>query len=277
MLPDIRCVLTTIALLSLAVHGGSAYGRDKSDGDQSDRVQSGRVQSDKARSDKARSGKLQSNKALRSDNVLPPFGHTLFCLQYPLECQRTPSRKDFRVTQERLDELSDVNNSVNQEIQPVARQSDTTDQWSIDPPSGECGDYAVTKRHVLLQTGWPAERLLLAEVVLATGQHHLVLLVRTTTTAWVLDNLRSEVPEVSQVRDNYIWIRIETPENPKSWTRPFRVLDRDAGGVAAVFPRDRGRAAGPRPLTNASLTGAKQGTPSYLLQARTAFSRQNGG
>ncbi len=198
MLPDVRCVIA-IVLLSLTGQAGGAYGRDRTDGDQSDR-------------------------ARPSDNVLPPFGHTVFCLQYPLECKRTPSRRDFRITRERLDELEDVNNSVNDEIQPVARGDNATAQWSIDPPSGECGDYAVTKRHVLLQKGWPAERLLLAEVVLATGQHHLVLLVRTTTTSWVLDNLRSEVPEVSQVRGNYIWIRIETPENPKSWTRAFRVL-----------------------------------------------------
>lgn len=239
MLPDIRWVITTVALLSLAVPAASAYGRDRSDGDQSDTLQFGKLQAKKLQANKFQPGKLppgklsqgklqsgrfRADEASQSNNVLPPFGHTLFCLQYPLECRPTPPRKDFHITQERLDELPDVNNSVNQEIQPVARPSDATDQWSIDPPSGECADYAVTKRHVLLQKGWPAERLLLAEVVLATGQHHLVLLVLTTTAVWVLDNLRSEVPEVSQVRDNYVWVRIETPENPKSWTRPFRVI-----------------------------------------------------
>jgi predicted transglutaminase-like cysteine proteinase len=187
MLPDIRYVIA-IALLSLTVQDTIAFGRD------------------------------------RSDKVLPPFGHTHFCLLYPIECRQTPSRREFRVTREKLDELEAVNNSVNQEIQPAERQPDGNDRWLIDPPSGDCTDYAVTKRHVLLQKGWPAERLLLAEVELANGEHHLILLVRTTTTAWVLDNLRSDVPEINQVRGDYIWVKIETPENPKSWTRSFRIL-----------------------------------------------------
>lgn len=211
MLPEIRYVVA-IVLLCLAAQHTSAYGRDQ------------------------------------SDNVLPPFGHTVFCLQYPLECRQSPARAEFHVTRERLDELWDVNNRINRDIQPVERQTDaTTDQWVIDPPRGDCGDYAVTKRHLLLQKGWPAERLLLTEVELADGQHHLILLVRTATTAWVLDNLRPDVPEVSQVRGEYIWVKIETPENPKAWTRSFRILE---------TPPPVTRRAPPL-LTNASLTGTK--------------------
>jgi predicted transglutaminase-like cysteine proteinase len=45
------------------------------------------------------------------------------------------------------------------------------------PSSGDCNDYAVTRRHDLIARGWPARSLLLAEVITSWGEHHLVVVV----------------------------------------------------------------------------------------------------
>jgi predicted transglutaminase-like cysteine proteinase len=82
--------------------------------------------------------------------------------------------------------------------------------------SGNCNDYAVSKRHELLRLGWPSWALLLAEVVVATGEHHLVLVANAGGESFVLDNLKEVVvPLVAAV--DYRWIRIESPDDPKFW------------------------------------------------------------
>ncbi|MEN3347657.1 MAG: hypothetical protein V7632_1292 [Bradyrhizobium sp.] len=78
----------------------------------------------------------------------------------------------------------------------------------------------MTKRHLLLEAGWPASALLLAEVELvATGEHHLVLVVCGSTGDWVLENLRPEVVRLEDTSDYYRLQRIESAVNPKLWTK----------------------------------------------------------
>lgn len=90
------------------------------------------------------------------------------------------------------------------------------EQWLVAPRYGDCNDYAVTKRHELLAHGWPSHSLLLAEVEVAWGEHHLVLVVRTREDDLVLDNLKSDVRPVSQI--TYRWVRAQQMENPKFWS-----------------------------------------------------------
>lgn len=76
------------------------------------------------------------------------------------------------------------------------------EEWLLSPRHGDCNDYAVTKRHQLLAHGWPSHSLLLAEVAVAWGEHHLVLVVRTREDDLILDNLNREVRSVSRSNIN---------------------------------------------------------------------------
>jgi predicted transglutaminase-like cysteine proteinase len=155
--------------------------------------------------------------------VLEPIGHTRFCLKYPDEC--TVHGIDFRrrniaLTAERWSDLNTVNREVNRNIIPqVTPGNDVTDEWVIAPPAGDCKDYAITKRHELLARGWPSRSLLLSEVVVPDGEHHLVLVVRTKDVDLVLDNLNANIRPVAMTFRQYQWIRIETPQNPHYWAR----------------------------------------------------------
>jgi predicted transglutaminase-like cysteine proteinase len=153
--------------------------------------------------------------------TLAPLPHTRFCLDYPMECLKPPIVfRSGRVplTPKRLLELVTVNATVNSAIRPEAHRNGVADErWRLAPPVGQCHDYAVTKRHELIARGWPAQSLLLAEVVTMWGEHHLVLVVRTKTVDLVIDNLTTEIR--SWAGTNYRWVRIQTVKNPVLWAK----------------------------------------------------------
>jgi predicted transglutaminase-like cysteine proteinase len=155
-----------------------------------------------------------------SKAILPPFAHTLFCIRYPKECDPAPGWTfGYATLRDRRHQLDFVQNWINAKIAPKEVDPRRVHAWSILPSEGNCTDYAVSKRHILLQAGWPASSLLLAEVtVTSNGEHHLILIARGAGGSWVLDNLRSSVVSLEGVRNDYIWRRIQTPENPKLWT-----------------------------------------------------------
>lgn len=154
-----------------------------------------------------------------TDRSLPPIGHTFFCQRYPNECEPASAKPHQpSAAADQLRELNAVNAKVNAAIAPKSDPDPVDRNWLIWPRQGDCDDYAVTKRHVLLQKGWPSSELLLAEVVLAaTGEHHLVLVVRSAAEEWVLDNRKRDVVRFAELRDEYNWVRVEASDNPKFW------------------------------------------------------------
>ena len=162
--------------------------------------------------------KLQLAKLGFDRPALPPIGHTLFCLRYPQDCRIQAidfRRRNVALTAQRWEELNLVNREVNRDI--IADTS-VTDEWMIAPQVGDCKDYAVTKRHELLARGWPSRTLLLAEVVVPSGEHHLVLVVRTSEVDLVLDNLSADIRSIAVAYPRYQWVRMELPQNPKFWS-----------------------------------------------------------
>ena len=155
--------------------------------------------------------------------TMAPMAYTMFCLHYKGEC--TPHVR-FRggpvhLTADRWADLVDVNKSVNKAIIP--QRETRAETWLINPDHGDCNDYAVTKRHELIKRGWPARVLLLSEVVVPNGEHHLVVVVRTNSGDLVLDNLTPQIRPWS--RAPYQWVRIQLPNNARLWAS---LKDRDA-------------------------------------------------
>lgn len=151
--------------------------------------------------------------------TLPPLAYTMFCLRYEAECR---SRRGFRggpvrLTDQRWADLLEVNRVVNLAIVPAPNNLGLAgEEWSINPDRGDCNDYAVSKRHELLRRGWPPRALLLSEVIVSSGEHHLVLLVRTRSGDVVLDNLASQIKLWS--RAPYRWVRVQMPNSSGLWT-----------------------------------------------------------
>jgi predicted transglutaminase-like cysteine proteinase len=156
-----------------------------------------------------------------SDFTLAPMAYTQFCIRYADQC-REPKVQfrggPIRLTPERLSDLNEVNKIVNQSIVPEPNTEGLAgEKWLISPSRGDCNDYAVTKRAELLDRGWPARALLLSEVVTSSGEHHLILVARTSAGDLILDNLTPQIRTWS--RAPYRWVRMQTPKNPNFWAR----------------------------------------------------------
>ena len=159
-----------------------------------------------------------------NESVLAPMAHTFFCLKYRNDCKVHKivfRRGATTLTASRWAELTRVNAVVNRAITPQPNtEGVAAEKWLISPKSGDCNDYAVTKRHKLHALGWPARNLLLSEVVTSWGEHHLVLVVRTSDGDFVLDNLNRNIRSWSKAP--YQWVRIQSPGNPTFWSTVAR-------------------------------------------------------
>jgi predicted transglutaminase-like cysteine proteinase len=165
--------------------------------------------------------KFEFDQIRIGEPVLAPMAHVRFCLHYRDECQIHGvdfRRRNVALTPDRWSQLNTINRDVNRAITPeIIPSGAVNDEWFIAPPAGDCNDYAVTKRHELLLQGWPSRSLLLSEVVVPSGEHHLVLVVRTKNIDLVLDNLNANIRSVAMIYPRYRWVRIETPQNPRLW------------------------------------------------------------
>jgi predicted transglutaminase-like cysteine proteinase len=177
---------------------------------------------------------MPRNLTVRSERIafqtptLAPLAFMKFCMRYPDECRK--SRTAFRpgpvkLNAERFAKLMNINRAVNVAIRFQANLRGVVgEEWVINPTSGDCNDYAVSKRAQLRALGWPARSLLLSEVVTSWGEHHLVLVVRTNKGDLVLDSLTGAIRPWFQAR--YQWVRAQLPGDPMSWrTLTSRSMD----------------------------------------------------
>jgi predicted transglutaminase-like cysteine proteinase len=150
--------------------------------------------------------------------TLAPFQHVRFCIRYPSDCKSDPAgseRIEFNAENSEL--LKRVNQSVNAAIVPTLKSygPDLQDGWTIAPAAGDCNDYAVTKRHELLQSGLPAKALRLSVVETASGIGHLVLVVATTKGDFVMDNLTEAIRPWQST--DYDWRKIQSSADARYW------------------------------------------------------------
>lgn len=150
--------------------------------------------------------------------ALAPFQHVRFCLRYPADCKSDPAQIDrIELTTETSELLKRVNGDVNAMIIPIVKDygPELKDGWTIAPSSGDCNDYAVTKRHELLQSGLPAKALRLSVVKTSSGIGHLVLVVATTKGDLVLDNLTETIRPWQST--DYHWLKIQSASDARYW------------------------------------------------------------
>ena len=152
------------------------------------------------------------------DNALAPLQFVKFCMNYGAECEPDAAANDQTLPsgERAKDMLREVNRAVNDAITPIKKPtSPMLAHWTLGPDAGDCNDYAVTKRHRLIEMGWPKSALRLAVVLTDSGQGHLVLVARLSDGDVVLDNLSSSVH--SWRTAGYQWISMQSGNNPRFW------------------------------------------------------------
>jgi predicted transglutaminase-like cysteine proteinase len=118
---------------------------------------------------------------------VPPLGFVIFCLDYPQECQ--PKNESGKTD---LDLLRAVNVMVNFTIKQKA-ESDGFDIWQIPTDSGDCEDYVLLKRKILIDQGYKWQNLSIAAVRTPFDEIHAVLLAKHDDDIYVLDNLHDDI------------------------------------------------------------------------------------
>lgn len=131
---------------------------------------------------------------------VPPVGWVLYCKGN----QSDPGCRDYRHL-ERINRV--INGRITYEPEPLDQEV-----WqSLDNASGawrgDCDDYAMTKRNVLLKQGWSVDRLHLAECLMADGTGHVVLIVDVGGRWLVLDNAYEHPVPFSELP--YHWLSIQ--------------------------------------------------------------------
>ena len=122
----------------------------------------------------------------------PPIGWIEFCTEHPKDCATGPSApRDVVLSQKAWKDLVRVNKWVNDTIKPITDmdQWGVVEKWSYpDTGKGDCEDYVLLKRRMLMQAGWPREALLITVVRDKKGDGHAVLTVKTDKGDFILDN-----------------------------------------------------------------------------------------
>jgi predicted transglutaminase-like cysteine proteinase len=151
--------------------------------------------------------------------TLTPQGWADFCSRYRDECkagQTVP--RDVEATAANLALIDMVNRRVNRQLQPKSDH----DHWSLvdrwDLPSdgmGDCEDYALLKRKLLIDSGIPRQALLMTIVRDEMNEGHAVLTVKTTRGEFVLDNMNDELKIWS--RTPYRFVKRQSQEDQNVW------------------------------------------------------------
>jgi predicted transglutaminase-like cysteine proteinase len=151
--------------------------------------------------------------------TLPPFGFVRFCESDPKECKAGRIEETrFDATPDRLAELDAINRRVNAAIEPATDMElyGETEWWTIPKHGkGDCEDYALLKRHVLIERGWPASSLLMTVVLDEKKEGHAVLTARTAQGDFILDNKVNETKPWHKV--NYTFVMRQSYIDPTVW------------------------------------------------------------
>jgi len=161
--------------------------------------------------------------------VQAPYGFVLFCESFARECVDGPvTDQRINATPDRLAELDSVNRAVNQIIQPATDMEiyGVSEHWTIPISRGDCEDYALLKRQVLIERGWPASSLLMTVVRDEKGEGHAVLTARTAQGDFILDNKLDEIriwyktPYEYVMRQSYLSARVWMSLDPRHGSQP---------------------------------------------------------
>ena len=148
-----------------------------------------------------------------------PIGWIDFCTQNPRDCAGGSSQpRDVVLTSKAWRDLVQVNAWVNNAIKPMTDLDHwgVVEKWSYpDDGYGDCEDYVLLKRRMLLQAGWPREALLITVVRDKKDEGHAVLTVKTDKGDFILDNQAENIVLWSD--SGYRFVKRQSQSDPNVW------------------------------------------------------------
>lgn len=153
-------------------------------------------------------------------HIKAPDGAEGLCHKYSWACSQV--RKSGQLTKGDLKKVTLINKQVNRKTRAVddKTQYRQTEYWALPSArGGDCEDFALLKKHELIQAGIAPNRLLIATVLDRRRGGHAVLVVRTDTGDVVLDNLTNRI--LPWTKTSYTFLRMQDPKAPNRWIGVF--------------------------------------------------------
>ena len=151
--------------------------------------------------------------------VKAPIGWVEFCVEYQPECKTRPTQaRDVMLDAAAWKDLERVNLFVNAHVKPMTdiEHWGVVERWNYpDDGYGDCEDYVLQKRKLLIQTGWPREALLITVVRDKHGDGHAVLTVKTDKGEFILDNQNDQILLWSET--GYRFVKRQSQSDPNAW------------------------------------------------------------
>jgi len=153
------------------------------------------------------------------DTTRAPIGWVEFCTENPGDCHGGASEpRDIVMTQAAWRDLLRVNRWVNETVKPMTDMEHwgVIEKWSIPTDGyGDCEDYVLMKRKLLIDAGWPREALLITVVRDRQGEGHAVLTVKTDKGEFILDNQNENV--VAWTETGYRFVKRQSQRDQNVW------------------------------------------------------------
>jgi predicted transglutaminase-like cysteine proteinase len=149
----------------------------------------------------------------------PPIGWVEFCSANPRECAVTATLpRDVVLSSQAWRDLVRLNKWVNEKIKPMTDLDHwgVVEKWSYpDDGYGDCEDYVLLKRRLLIDAGWPRAALLITVVRDKKGDGHAVLTVKTDKGDFILDNQAEDV--LPWTESGYRFVKRQSQSDPNVW------------------------------------------------------------
>jgi predicted transglutaminase-like cysteine proteinase len=153
------------------------------------------------------------------DATRAPIGWVDFCADSPAECRVQPTTpRDIVLSNKAWTDLSRINKWANDNIKPMTdlEHWGVVEKWSYpDDGYGDCEDYVLLKRRMLMDAGWPREALLITVVREKNGNGHAVLTVKTDKGEFILDNQEERILLWSET--SYHYVKRQSQSDPNRW------------------------------------------------------------
>jgi predicted transglutaminase-like cysteine proteinase len=148
-----------------------------------------------------------------------PIGWVEFCVEYDPECKTRPTMpRDVVLAAEAWQDLQRVNLWVNTHVKPMTDMDHwgVVERWNYpDDGYGDCEDYVLAKRKMLMQEGWPRTALLITVVRDRNSDGHAVLTVKTDKGEFILDNQTNDILLWSET--GYRFVKRQAQSDPNVW------------------------------------------------------------
>jgi predicted transglutaminase-like cysteine proteinase len=155
-----------------------------------------------------------------------PIGHFEFCQANTAECRiQSIGVQPLIAGKKTMALVETVNAQVNAAILPETDRDvyGKDEVWAYPRVAGDCEDYVLLKRRILMNKGISPANLLITVVRKPDGEGHAVLSLRTQSGDFILDNLNDQILPWEETGYRFLkrqssehtghWVTIETPKD----------------------------------------------------------------